>query len=519
MIVALIPLLLVCALTQPEAQPAPRILLLPDVTLSAEDPLYLEAPPAVGWQLVPPIQPPYVRLRLWGLNFPPRIRADPIIALVPGSAPQPAVAAVKAARAPPVETLTATPAATAGEAGLSLAYYSLTTAGVDAWFDRRRGAWTASGTSSLTLSAEQPGSMAVEVRAERQPGPWGGGFSASAAASADMASGSALAAGAGLAAWLSGQGREVKAASRTDFTLEQLSASQALAGLLSEQLSLDWQGPVWGVYGSGLAFLRDPWSTSPPQLAGLARLGLRWQHPSAAVTAGAGLLYRAELFQAYPEASLEVRLWPELRLQAELASFLEAPVPFLMRTLYGSMDQADLLPQGGISARVAALLDVPERIRAGVSLAARDGDFDQVLGGSLERTRARQIGVAAEADWRVLDSLARRPRASVSLRATAGFPLPVPEAWLEHLAYRSVDAGLRLVFAGARVELFMNGHWGDVAVADLPTLIQERRALESGWLASLRLRWAARTVFAFTGGVELREPLAVRAMLGCVIQR
>lgn len=505
---------------QSDAEPASRVQLLPDLTLSAEDPLYLEPPPPVGWPLAPLAPLPLVRLRLFAVNAPPRIRDEPLLVLVPASAPRPsprlAAAAFTAAKPARVE-VAAIPEAprSSWAAGLELAYFSPLTADAGLWAERQKGDWTLSGRGSGAFSGEQLGYASVELGGECLGRPWSGGWAVSGA----LAPRGELAAGGSLTAALTVQGGKVRAGSHTTLFAERLPPNSTPAALGVERLSLEWQGAAWGAYGSALALLGSPLEDPELRLQGLARAGLQWRGRVLRLSAGAGLLYFPDGLRLYPEALAEIHPWPVLRLTAGFSPFLTEPETFLVRAVFGADSLPALPVQGGVKARLAALLDLPQGLSAGAACEARAGELQRVRGGKLELAETQEIGASADVAWRRLSGAARRPQLTLTARAAAALMLPAPEPWLEGLRDRCLEGGMHVVFSGTAAEILVKARWGDAAAAELPALLAAPDWAAAEWAASLELRWNVRPGLTLSGGAELREPLRFRALAGVRLQR
>ena len=518
MVAALVLLLFLhCPLPWAQEAPSGRLLVLPDVTLSAEDPLYLAIPPAAGWKLEAPAQPALERLRLWGAGAPPRIRDLQALPPVPSSAPRPAVvwpASAPAAAGPPQEAPPAGQPAgrAAGESGLRVVYRTSTTAGIDLWLDRRGGGWETAGSTALTVSGELPSSFAVRTTATLQRGAWRGRFLAEGAGVLYPQDPGFLAGGLGI-----DLGRDPSPwglRSVTELRAEQPAEQDDAWLLFRQRLAFNWQGPRLGVYASGLAFagVRDS-----PSLRGLARLGLEWAGGPFSLSAGAALSVSGNILQPYPEAGVEVRPCPLLTLQAGFAPYLENPAPFLVRALFGGGQRPALLPEGGLAARFAVSLDASQTGSIAASLQAFDAERLLLRHGLLRPGPSRQLAAGAQARLAVNAGDRRRPRVTLSAGASAGMSLPLSAQAFQRPLYRGLGAGMEIVFPKPLAELILQAHWGDVPVASLPSLIAERRGAAAGWQASLAVRWTVRPQVAVDSGLELREPATLGGLLGCTL--
>jgi hypothetical protein len=509
--IAVLFLLLLLNGTPAPAQEAPagRLLVLPDVILSAEDPLFLAVPAAFGWILAAPAQPPLDRRRLWAAEIQPRIRD--LEALSPSSS--------GTMRATPSSTLPGSPPAApavervgrpaADEAGLRLLYRTGATAGLDLWLDSRRGDWARSARSALTLSDKLPSSFELGASAVLQSPAWRGSLQVE-GAGIQRPQASAFLAG-GLEAELRREPAPFGLDSATSLLAEQREEADDAWLLLSQDLDASWHARHWGLQGRGLAFAAMAGS---PSLYGLARLGLEWASSALTVSAGASLLAGPSGLRPCPEAALELRPWPPLSLKAGLAAYLEQPSPFLVREAFGEGGRPPLLPPSGLAARFSALLDAPGIGGIGIDLQAFDGEYPLLHDGQLEIRDNPHLAAAAHARLELGPEGRPRPRLSLSAEATAGLPLPITAKAFRQPLYVGLGAGLRVGFAKWPMELILQSHWGDVPVESLGAWLAERRAAD--WLASLTVRWEVRPPLAVEGGLVMGT--APGGLAGCTLQ-
>ena len=517
MIVVLVLLLLLPgAPSWAQEAPAGRVLVLPDVTLSAEDPLYLGIPAAVGWKLDVPEQPPMDRQRLWAAEVPPRIRGLRVLPPLPSSAPRPTQASrgatpglLPGAPGPPPDGPYPALGEAAAEAGLRLLYRTGTTAGVDLWLDRRRGSWETAASSALTLSGELPSSFEVRAAASLQPAAWRGSLQVDGAGIVRPQSAGFLAGG--LFAELRRDPAPFGMGSATRVLVEQPAEASDAWLLLSQGLTGSWEGTSWALRAGGTAYAARGASAA---LRGLARLGLEWAGSAFTVSAGASLLASEGSLRPYPEAAVELRPFPPLSLQAGLAAYLEQPAPFLVREALGGGARPGLLPPAGWKARFAAVLDAPRTGSIGIELQAFEGERPLMRNGLLYLETDPHLAAEALARLTLNPKERLLPRLTLSAEGNAGIPLPVSAQAFRRPLYGGLGAGLQLGFAKWPAELILQARWGDISVQNLAAWLAERRA--DDWQASLAVRWEVRPPLTVEAGLQAGAGLG--GLAGCTLQ-
>ena len=531
MVAALVLLLLLpSAPSWAQEAPAGRVLVLPDVTLSAEDPLYLAVPAAVGWNLAAPEQPPMDRQRLWAAEVPPRIRGlvapppERVTTPLPSSAPHPAGAkpgllpgvtpglqrgATPVAPGPPPDGPSSASDGAAAEAGLRLLYRTGTTAGFDLWLDRLRGSWETTASSAFTLSGELPSSFELKAAASLLRADWRGSLQVDGVGIVRPQAPGFLAGG--LFAELRRDPAPFGMGSATRLLAEQPAEAGDAWLLLSQDLTGSWRGAHWALRAGGTAYAAMGVSTA---LHGLARLGLEWAGSALTVSAGASLLASEAGLRPYPEAAVELRPFPPLSLQAGLAAYLEQPAPFLVRETFGEGERLDLLPPAGWKARFAAVLDAPRTGGIGIALEAFEGERPLLRNGLLYLETGPHL--AAEALGRLTLNPKERllPRLTLSAEADAGIPLPISAQAFRRPLYGGLGAGLKVGFARWPAELILQARWGDIPVQGLSAWLAERRA--DDWQASLAVRWEVQPPLTVEAGLQAGAGL--EGLAGCTLQ-
>jgi hypothetical protein len=503
-----------------EAAPG-RVLVLPDVTLSAEDPLYLAIPPAAGWTLRAPAQPDPDRRRLWAVDVPPRIRGLralpplPDSAPFPGSAPRPSGALRDPVVIPPQPRpgpeATAAAARAAGEAGLRLLYRPNTTVGLDLWLERRRGAWEAAGSAAITVSEEMPSWFEARASSALERETWRGSLRAEGQGLRRPQTVGFVAGG--LSAELQHDPAPWGVHSVTNLRAEQPADAGDAWLLLSQGVSGTWQGERWGLHLSGMAIAV---AADNPALRGLARAGLEWAGRPLTVSTGASLLASENSLRPYPEAALELRLRAPFRLQAGLGAYLEEPAPFLVRETFGGGVRPELLPAAGLTAYLAAVLDTPRSSHLGIRLQAFDGQHLLLRDELLRLEDSPLLAAAALARLAVNAGDRRRPRLVLSAEGSAGIRLPISAQAFDRPLYAGAGAGMEVGFANCPVELILQARWGEVPVDGLPALIAERQAAIGR--AALTVRYSARPRLTVDGGLELREAGELGGLAACTLR-
>jgi hypothetical protein len=484
---------------------AGRLLVLPDVILSAEDPLYLAVPAALGWILAAPEQPPLDRARLWAAEVPPRIRG--LEALPPLSTG--AMRGTLPGTLPAVPALERVGRPAADEVGLRLLYRTGATAGLDLWLDRRRGEWASGAGSALTLSDELPSSFELHASAALQRVAWQGSLQVEGTGILRPQASAFLAGG--LQAELRREPAPFGLGSATRLLAEQPAETDDAWLLLSQDLDVSWHAGRWGLQARGLAFAA---AAESPSLQGLARLGLEWAGSALTISAGASLLAGPSGFRPCPEAEVELRPWPPLSLKAGLAAYLDQPSPFVVREAFGDGGRAPLLPSEGLKASFSALLDAPGTGGIGVDLQAFDGKHPLFREGRLTIQGKPHLAAAARARLQLGPEKRPLPRLSLSAEATAGLPLPITAQAFRQPLYGGLGAGLTVGFAKWPMELILQSHWGDVPVESLGAWMAERRAAD--WLASFTVRWEVRPPLAVEAGLVMGA--APGGLAGCTLQ-
>jgi hypothetical protein len=505
---------------------AARELVLPDVTLSAEDPLFLAIPAAMGWALEAPEQPPPDRRRLWAAEVPPRIRALQALPPLPDSAPggspgsaaglpgvQPGAVPAASGATPGLQPgpsgAGAGAAGRASEAGLRVLYHSTTTAGIDLWLDRRWSAWETSAGSSLTFSGEIPSSLELRAAAAWQRAAWHASLQGDGAGMLRPQSSGFLAGG------LSAKLRRDPAPFGLELAARLLAEQPAEEGdawlLLSQGLAGSWQGEHWALRAGGLGFAA---MGENPTLHGLARFELEWAATALTISAGAALLASEAGLRPYPEGSVELRPSPTLRLQAGLAAYLEQPLPFLAREAFGGGERPALLPPAGLKARLSAMLEAPRTGSIVVGLQAFNGERLLLRDGLLYLVDDPHLSAEVLARLALNPEARRLPALTLTAGGDAGIPLPVSAQAFDRPLYGGLSAGLRIGFAKWPAELILQARRGDVPGGDLAAWLAERRA--AGWLASLAVRWEVRPPLTVEGGLEAGAGLG--GLAGCTLQ-
>ncbi len=523
MIAVLLPLLLLAPGIPGGAQQAStgRMLVLPDVTLSAEDPLYLAVPAPVGWTLGTPEQPALDRRRLWAVEVPPRVRFLEALPPLPESTPGPEYRGTGGGARVPLHpggvegNAPPNAAAGAGEFGLQALYRSNTTAGLDLWLDRRRSPWELAASSSLTLSGELPSSFELRTAAALQRPSWRGSLKAEGAGILRSPD-SGFLAGA-LSVELRRDPAPFGLQSATRLDLEQPAEEGDSWLMFSQDLAGSWRGERWGLGAGGTAFALLGQATA---LRGLARLGLQWEAGALTVSAGGAVLASRNGSRLYPEGTLELRPLPSLRLLACLAAYLEPPAPFLVREVFGGAERAALLPPAGLGARLAALLESPGNGSFEVGLRAFDGERLLLRDGLLYLGTDPHLAAEVSARLALNPENRQGPSLILSAGGDGAIALPVTSQAFRQPLYGGLNAGLRLGFAKRPMELILQARWGELPPGELESSLAERRAAGyAGWQASLVLRWEARPPLAVEGGLEAGAKLGGLAGLSLQARR
>jgi len=513
-----------------EIEPArpPRFLRLPDVTLSAEDPLYLSPPPVAGWSLVRIGQPELDRLRLSPVETPFRIlpsRGPPRSPwLAASSLPVnivPAPPGISLATPGLTPSRRAEPASAARPAEASVGEYSTEFRHVpgestraELKLDRNLGSWALSADGAAMLTEPSPSFALLELQTWLPAQPWGGSLKGS--GSAVFSPDALIAGGLGASGAILLEGRRLRFRADTDAQVE-YRQPDAAAGRVSQRLAVDPLGPGWGLYGSAQASLLPGPGSPRPQLDGLARFGVAWKAKRVPLelSAGGGLLYFSDRLAGYPEAQIEYRPASVLRIQAWLGPFLDAPISLLFRAVNDPGDQAGLHDQGGAAARIGLLLDLPRAGGAAITVQANDGFRYRLREGALRWEPARELELDVDSSWTLLAGSARRPQIALQAGGSAALPLPVPEQALAHLLRRSLDGGIQLDFTNLPLQLILQAHWGDFPLQAEQALLSRNLSLFSGWMASALLRGGWDKRLTWFAGVEVRQPAEARIVLGC----
>ena len=530
MVVALVTALFLGVLLRPPAQgvePArsPRFLRLPDVTLSAEDPLYLTPPPTAGWSLGRVGQPVLDRLTLNPVEAPFPI----LLSHGPPSRPSLAVSRqpVDLAPTPPAGSRTQPgfqppgtaepPADTAGgEYNAEFRHVPGESSRAELELDRDLGSWTLSGDGAGMLTGASPSFARLQLQARRQIQPWGWNLQGS--GTTVFVPDALVAGGLGADGGLLLDGKRLRFRADTNARFEYWPAISAMDGRVSQELAVEPLGPGWAPYGSAQAALVVSSGGARIQPDALARLGVAWKGDRIPLelSAGGGLLYFEDRLAGYPEARVEYRPVSVLRIQAWLGPFLEAPISLLFRAVNDPQDETGLHDQGGIAARVGLLLDLPRVGGAVIFVRAGDGFRYQLAEGSLRWERSRELELDLDSSWTLLAGSTWRPQIALQLSGSAALPLPVPEQPLAHLLRSSLEGGIRLGFAGVPLELLIQAHWGNFPLESEQALLARSLNLFSGWMASALASWSPDPRLTWFAGAEVRQPAEVRIVLGCV---
>jgi hypothetical protein len=538
MVAALLALLLLgifppATAQQVEPGSPPRFLQLPDVTLSAEDPLYLSPPPVAPWSPVQAGQPSLDRLRLSPVETPFRIlpSQEPPRALPPGFSQVPPGALPPAAISlpggpavtPPAggqPSLRPAPAGTpmpepqTGEYGAEFRHVLAESTRADLRLDRNLGSWALSGDAACALADPYASFALLQLQALRPTPPWR--WDLRSGASAVFSADSLFAGGLEASAGLELEGERLRFQARSEARVEYWRMKQGASGRVFQELAVYPNGEGFGLYGAARGSLLPGLGAARLEPDGLARLGVAWSAGRVALdlSAGGALLYFRERLAVYPEAQVEFRPASVLRIQAWLGPFLEAPIPLLFRAINEPSGQTGLHDQGGIAARGGLLLDLPKTGGAEITVQASDGFGYRLRDGALRWERARELQLDLQSAWTVLSGSPRRPEIAIQISGTAVLPLPAPELPLAHLLRRSLDGGLRFGFSKLPLELIMLAHWGEFPVQAEQALLTRSQSLFSGWMAALQLRGGLEQKLSWFGGVEVREPAEVRVVLG-----
>lgn len=513
-----------------------KIFELPDVTVSAEDPLYLATPAAVGWQMKPIGQPPLDRVILEGRIYPPQTVEVFNISLTPARGDAATFSAVRRLLSDTGTSSLALPAAPGEPAGAgaphSLAelaadvvYVPMGALMADLEVGRRigRAYFTSSGTFSLAdelliKKQDSPSYAQIGVGFMRPPEPLEWSLGVNTAAFFLPFSFPAYMLNAG--SRFGSSGDRFRFLSSTSLQGESWEGGAEQAGLLIEELSLSTYGNALGFYSSATAAARA--QASPPSLAAgaLMSLGAQWlaRFLPLRLAAGGSVLYYRDELQAYPEGELDFQLLPALALFARAGPYLEAPASFLFRAVNSWAGLPVLQEQGGFSAAAGLLLDMPDRGSARAALAAVVGDRHRVKDGVLRFEKASQADLSAEVRWRLLQQV------TVHGHLAAGVPLPLPANPLNELVSRSLGAGLELDFSKIPLRLILEAHWGDFPADARQSLITENLKIFSGWMVSLAAVWAAHPRNGLRLGLELQQPegshtLKAMMLLGYVAEK
>jgi hypothetical protein len=529
MFIALVILLSLAVLPRAPAQgvePAglpPRFLRLPDVTLSAEDPLYLTPPPVAGWSLAPIGQPALDRLTLSPVEAP-----FPILpSRGPPSRPSLAVSGLPMAPAPPALSQAPTPSPTgpvAPPAGVAAAEYGAEfrhvpgeSSRAELELERGLGSWTLYGDGAGMLTAASPSFARLELQARRQVQPrlWNLRGSGTTVFTPDAL----VAGGTGAKGSLLLDGERIRFRADTNAQYEYWPEIAAMAGRVSQELAVEPRGPGWAIYGSAQASLLSGLGGALIQPDGLARLGVAWkgERVPLELSAGGGLLYFEDSLAGYPEAKVEYRPVSVLRIQAWLGPFLEAPISLLFRAVNDPQDKIGLHDQGGVAARLGLLLDLPRTGGAAIFVRAGDGFRYRLAYGTLRWERSRELELDLDSTWTLLAGSASRPQIALQLSGSAVMPQPVPEQLLAHLVRSSLDGGVRFGFARIPLELLIKAHWGDFPLESEQALLAGSLNLFSGWMTSALVRWSPDPRLTWFAGAEVRQPAEVRVVLGCAM--
>lgn len=525
MVAVLLALLLVGILARAPAQEAeqgspPRFLQLPDITLSAEDPLYLSPPPAAGWSEALVEQPALDRLMLSPAEIPSPVLPAPellaALSFVQLSLPADPRVTAPGSRQPsqsllPVGIPVRKPKTWEYGAEFRHVFAESTVAGLR--LDGDLGSWTLSGDGAGTLTDASPSMALLQLQAIRPSQPWGGNLNAGATAvfCSDAFLAADLEAGAGLAL----EGERLRFRAQTKTRIERWRVDAGFGGWISQELAVDSSGRGFGLYGSALAsLLSSPAADLRPD--GLARLGISWkgQRIPLDLSAGGGLLYYGQELAGYPEAGIELRLAPSLRIKTWLGPFLEEPIRLAFRAVNDPSNESGLHSQGGIAVKGSVLLDLPRIGGVEATVQASDGFRYRLREQALHWERARELQLDLESSWTIVPGWQRRPGITFQSGASASLPLPPPEQPLAHLICYDLDAGIGLTFPSLPLDLMIQGHWGDFPLQAEQALITRRLSLFSGWMASLLVRGGQEQKLAWFAGVEVRQPAEVRAVLG-----
>jgi len=529
MVVVLVAALFLVALLRAPAQGVEpggpsRFLRLPDVTLSAEDPLYLTPPPVAGWKLervgqaaldrltLNPVETPFPILPSHG---PPRrlslVGSRQPVGLAP---PSPAGTRTQPGFRPPEPA--ETPAAAAGrEYSAEFRHIPGESSRAEVELDREMGSWEFSGGGAGMLTGTSPSFARLELQARRQAQPWRWNLHGS--GTTVFVPDALLAGGLGAEGGLSLEGRRLRFRADTDARLEFWPQPGAMAGRIAQELAVKPIGPGWAPYGSAQAALLAGSGSAQIQPDVLARLGVSWKGDRIPLelSAGGSLLYFADRLSGYPEARVEYRPLSVLRIQAWLAPFLEAPISLLFRAVNDPGDVTGLHDQGGIAAGGGLLLDLPRVGGAVIFIRAGDGFRYQVAEGTLRWERSMELELDLDSSWTLLAGSVRRPQLALQFGGSAALPLPVPAQPLSHLVRSSLEGGIRLGFARVPLELLIQGHWGDFPLESEQALLARSLSLFSGWMASALARWSPNPRLTWFAGAEVRQPAEVRIVLGC----
>ncbi len=529
MVVALVTVLFLAVLLPAPAQeiePAglPRFLRLPDVTLSAEDPLYLTPPPVAGWSLVRVGQPALDKLTLSPVEAPfpilpsqgPPRRPSLAVSRQPGDLALAPPARSQAASGYRLPGAAAPPAdAGGGEYGAEFRHVPGESSRVELELDRDLGSWTLSGDGTGMLTGASPSFTRLQLQAQRRAQPWLWNLQGS--GTAVFIPDALVAGGLGANGGLLLDFERLRFRADTDARFEYWPAVAAMAGRVSQELAVESLGPGWGLYGSAHASLLAGPGSAQIEPDGLARLGVAWkgERIPLELSAGAGLLYFEDRLAGYPEAQIEYRPASVLRIQAWLGPFLEAPISLLFRAVNDPKDETGLHDQGGIAARVGLLLDLPRAGGAAIFVRAGDGFRYQLREGALRWERSRELELDLDSSWTLVAGSAQRPQVGLQFGGSAALALPVPEQPLAHLLRSSLEGGIRLGFVRVPLELLIQAHWGDFPLESEQALLARNLNLFSGWMASALARWSPDPRLTWFAGAEVRQPAEVRVVLGC----
>jgi hypothetical protein len=494
---------------------------LPDITVSAEDPLYLSPPPAAGWSEAQVGQPALDRLLLSAAEAP----SQAIPAPEPPGAPSfveislPAFRRVTApgslqpSRGPlPAEIPVRKPKTWEYGAEFRHVFAESTIAGLR--LDGDLGSWTMSGDGACTLTGASPSTALLQFQALHPARPWGGELNAGATAvfASDAFLAGDLEAGAGLAR----EGELLRFRAQTKARIERWQADAGAGGWISQELAAETISRGLGWYGSALGSFSSPHAGADWQPDGLARLGISWKGERIPLdlSAGGALLYYGRELAGYPEAGIELRPAPGWRIKTWLGPFLEAPIRLEFRAINDPSDESGLHNQGGIEAGGSVSLDLPRIGGLGATVRACDGFRYRLREEALHWERARELQLDLQSNWTIVAGSQRRPGIAFQLGASASLPLPVPEQPLAHLLWYGLDGGIGLTFPDLPIDILVQAHWGDFPLQAEQALITRSLSLFSGWMASLLVRAGQEKRLAWFAGVEVRQPAEVRAVLG-----